>query len=174
MQGFAMRNLIWASVILSLSLLALAACSSETEVAPTDTPPLPATADQPTAMSEALQSPLLQPSSPLPTPASGTGMATGRIASRPDEWSGQELWVYFAPFVGDVNDEGIYVLEPSAHPRTRVSSDGSFDLINIPPGNYVVVIGPSPEEAIPVTKDDRPEVFSVQAGELLEMGAVEL
>jgi hypothetical protein len=162
--------------LLALSLiLGLATCGAPEAVETTAPPGSTASpAPKATATSGVLESPLPTPTSPPSTPASGFGGARGIIASRPVEWEGQELTVFFAPFVGDENDEGIFVLEPSIHPSKPVAPDGTFYLDNIPPGKYVVVVGPGAEGAVAVSENGRPRIFEVEEGQILDLEAIDL
>ncbi|MEM2795088.1 MAG: carboxypeptidase-like regulatory domain-containing protein [Thermofilaceae archaeon] len=111
--------------------------------------------------------------SPLALEA-GKGAIQGRLSieSLPRNWKGRELRVYACPFSGPSDDEGFYVLEPSVHPSTTVSPEGYFRLTNLLPGAYVLVIGPSPEEAIAFQELGRVKVFRIQAGQVLDLGEV--
>ncbi|HSJ54648.1 MAG TPA: hypothetical protein VLC52_12990 [Anaerolineae bacterium] len=158
-------------------ILGLAACGTpEPEVVePTATSGTTAVpSPEATATTEAMDSPL-PTATPLPaTPASGFGGAKGIIASKPAAWEALELTVFFAPFVGDENDEGVFILEPSIHPSKQIAPDGTFSLANIPPGRYVVVIGPTPDEAVAISEGDRPRIYDVLEGEILDLGAINL
>ncbi len=163
-------------LLLALSLiLGLAACGTPNAVEPTTvTNPTPVPSPEATATTELMESPLPTATSLPATPAAGFGGAQGLVASRPAGWEGQELTIFFAPFVGDENDEGIFVLEPSIHPSTPISPDGTFHLANIPPGKYVVVIGTEPESAVAISENDRPIIYQVLEGEILDLGAINL
>jgi len=122
-------------------------------------------------------------SSPLPTAApvppltleANSGGAKGTVVAYPDDWAGKELYAYFAPFTpGERADEGFYILEPSIHPGTSVDSGGYFQLGDIPPGKYVVVVGPDVESSIPIRHQDRPRILEIVPGEVLDLGEVDL
>lgn len=106
----------------------------------------------------------------------GKGAIQGRlhVGLLPEEWQGRELYAYACPFFGPSDEEGFYVLEPSVHPNAPVSPEGFFRLVNLLPGTYVIVIGPSPEEAIAVQESGRVKVFHLQAGQVLDLGEVSL
>jgi hypothetical protein len=65
-------------------------------------------------------------------------------------------------------------LEPGTHPHVEASPDGSFQAGNIPPGKYVIVIGPGPEEAVAILDGNDPRIFEIVEGEILEMGEIDL
>ena len=150
------------SLFISL-LLILAACA-----------PHPTESVLPTSTN--LQSPLPTPEGPSPTPFSpkeGYGGVTGEIVL-PPQWRNATVYIYACPFSG-TEEEGFFVLEPSIHPKAIVGPDGRFQMDNVPAGAYVFVVGPTPEQAIPITKDkDRPMVFQVVSGQVLDIGKADL
>lgn len=103
------------------------------------------------------------------------GSIRGRVAEAAAYWEGSSLLIFAAPFYGNSGQEGFYVLEPDLHPHAALAEDGSFSLQNVPPGEYVLVVGPSAEEGL-LLVDAQGEVViaSVQAGTVLELGRLEL
>ena len=156
----------------TVMLLGLTSCGEIDQAKPTDDADV-----QPTSTTELFESPL-QPEPTLPplTVEPGSGGAKGMLAAVPPAWTGMELTVYFAPFYPGEEEGGggIYVLEPSVHPSAEVHSDGAFQLGNIPPGEYVIAIGPEADSALVILDDDRPRVFEVQEGEILEINNIVL
>jgi hypothetical protein len=165
--------------------------TSEVAPSPTDeafeSPILPtpdASGGSPT--DEAFESPILptptaavvvlpEASPPVLKPEAGLGAATGAIVAYPSGWGSRTLYAFFSPFYsGDRPDEGFFVLEPSVHPRAEVSLEGSFGRADIPPAKYVIVVGPSAEEAIPISDGGRPRIFEIVEGQVLEIGPVDL
>lgn len=134
-------------------------------LSPLETPSVEDTASPPTATT-----------APLLTLEPDSGGATGTVATFPQDWKNEQLYVYFAPFTpsDETGDEGFFVLEPSIHPRVEVDRDGYFQVGNIPPGKYVVVVGPNAQDALPVRQESRPRVFEVNSGETLDLGKIQL
>jgi hypothetical protein len=140
----------------------------------------------PSPTDEAFESPILptptaavvvlpEASPPVLKPEAGLGAATGAIVAYPSGWGSRTLYAFFSPFYsGDRPDEGFFVLEPSVHPRAEVSLEGSFGRADIPPAKYVIVVGPSAEEAIPISDGGRPRIFEIVEGQVLEIGPVDL
>ena len=161
--------------VFALLLAGVSACGETEEPTPTAAPPPTATSAPTVEATEVFESPIL----PTPTIAPlalepGTGGAKGIIVATPTSWDGRALYVYFAPFYpSDNQDEGIFVLDTGTHPFTEASPGGAFQLGTIPPGQYVVVIGPTPEEGLAIPGEDRPRVFEIVAGEILEIGEIE-
>jgi hypothetical protein len=157
----------------ALLLLVLAACA-----------PIPAPAQSPLAAPTATQAPAPQTSVPAlqnSTPQSpqpldeGMGGISGRLSAPMAPWAGREITVYACPFTPNKEGTGgFYILEPTIHPRAVVAADGSFQISDVPPGAYVIVAGPTPEEALAYRKADQPAVIDVVAGEVLALGDIEV
>lgn len=128
--------------------------------------------------STTIVSPLQVPTPPIATLPPLTlepncGGAKGTIVKYPADWTGSQLYVYFSPFYSAEHpDEGFYVLEPSVHPSISVAAGGAFQAGNIPPGQYVVVVGPTPQESIPILDGTQPRIFNIQESVVLEIGDV--
>lgn len=104
------------------------------------------------------------------------GGARGVLKAFPSSWEERELYIYFAPLTPtDAREnEGFFVLEPSVHPRAEVYPGTSFQLGDISPQSYVVLVGPNAEEALPVRQDSRPRIFEVEGGQILDLGEIEI
>jgi len=158
-------------------LILLAACTPRIVKSPLPTPtiliiksPLPT----PTALVSPLSVRQVTPLRPL-TPQPGMGGIQGQIAPESVGWAGRELYVYASPFSGsEGGQEGFYILEPSIHPNTMMNPDGTFQLAKVPPGDYVLVVGPSPEGAVPIQESGRAKIFHVAANQVLDLGKVNL
>jgi hypothetical protein len=159
MQRSSIARRPWFVSVLCLVLWAVAACGMPEPEEPDDfaSPPAPS-ATLPPLVVEA-----------------GSGGLKGVLVAYPPGWEGSTLTVYLAPFyAGEQEDEGIFVLEPTVHPSVEVGPGGAFQLGTIPPGQYVIIMGPGPENALAIQSDDRPQVFEVVAGEILEIGEIDL
>ena len=136
-----------------------------------------------------------QTDTPLPTPTSGPSLlptatlmetdtpvkvAEGRAGIRgkvvlDENWKRSTVHVYAAPFYeAQTEGEGFFVLEPSIHPSTQLNADGSFELVDIEPRSYVLVVGPSPDEAQALQESGTPKVFRLEPNEVLDIGEVRL
>lgn len=165
-----MHRLLRIVLLAGLILGGVAACDRPGQVEPTQVPSTPIT-----GVAESPILPTAVPTLPPLTPEAGYGGAKGIVEAFPSAWAGNRLYVYFAPFRStEAPDEGFFVLEPSIHPSTDVDPAGAFQLGNIPPDKYVVVIGPSPEKALAIREGDRPQIFEVLEGEILDLGKIRL
>lgn len=119
-------------------------------------------------------------SGPQPTlivPSAGKGGLAGQVEQAAALWPDDELTVYAAPFtpVNDAGDEGFYVLEPNVHPHAPVEAGGYFQINEIEPGAYVLVVGPNPRESrLVINPQNKPQPFAIQAGEVLQAGKLVL
>jgi hypothetical protein len=165
------------SLISILLLLILTACAPIPQ--PAESPlPAPTAAPVPTettAPVAATPTELPQPTpQALQTPQAGMGAVSGRL-SGPAYWEDREITAYACPFTPNKEGTGgFFILEPSIHPHAIVAADGSFAIPDVPPGAYVIVAGPSPEEALAYRKTDQAAVIEVTADEVLDLGNIEI
>ncbi len=108
-------------------------------------------------------------------PALGYGGIVGQLAELPVEWKQKPLQLYAAPFLNSGDGQGIFMLEPDVHPSGEVGGNGTFQVNDVPPGEYVLVAGPTPEEArLLVDAQQQTEVVTVYANQVLELGALDI
>lgn len=164
------------SLISLLLLVVLAACAPIPQPAQS---PLPAPTATPAPV-EATPAALPQPT-PQPTPQppqaqqEGMGAISGRLSARTASWEGREITAYACPFTPNKEGTGgFFILEPTIHPHVIVAADGSFEIPNVPPGAYVIVAGPTPEESLAYRKADQPAVVDIVAGEVIKLGDIEI
>ena len=104
---------------------------------------------------------------------SGKGTITGKI-NRPEFWKGYLLYAYAAPYLGDPKGEGIYILDDKLNEYAKITENNSFKIINVPPGIYILVVGPDVETAMAYRKDGVAIKISVSADLTSEIGEVVL
>jgi hypothetical protein len=119
------------------------------------------------------------PQSLPPTPTPGTFIQT--LPSKRGGLRGQilipsgtsiRLFVYLARITWDSKGgQGAYLLDPSIGPWTEIGPDGRFHLLTVEPGDYIILVGSSPEGAIPLqVGPGRAYIVRVRAGEVLDIG----
>jgi hypothetical protein len=120
---------------------------------------------------------------PTPTAAApGADVGAVRVvitnlkAFWPETSPGLPVTLWTAPVMegGPPGGPSVYVLEPSIHPHGAIGPGNVLQVENVPPGKYVMVIGPTPEEAVPIRVDGEAQVYDVVAGQLLDLGAIAL
>jgi hypothetical protein len=110
------------------------------------------------------------------TPSAGKGAVSAQVEGLREQWpDAQVISVYAAPFYGDESEKGVYVLDPSLHPQSELDGGGSFQLNNLTPGRYVLVVGPRADSGL-VVQDElgKTRVVTVKADEVLQLGVVKL
>lgn len=106
-----------------------------------------------------------------PTLAPGMGGISGNLSAVFERWPGETVIIYAAPFLGG----GTYILDALNHPQTKLDTAGGFTLVNLAPGNYVLIAGPSAEQGVPIL-DDAGEllIIEVSAGSILPIDGLNL
>ncbi len=83
-----------------------------------------------------------------------------------------DLLIYAAPFYWNQDHtEGVFALNPETATGYSVSAQGDFAISDLPPGEYVLVVGTELAKAVVVPRPDgQAEVFTTRAGEILDVG----
>ena len=121
-------------------------------------------------------SPLPSPSPPISMPspqvALGKGAITGVILDQDSTPFEGEVKVFLTPFYQhETDDWGIYVLDPNQATTVTLADSGVFQIVDIEPGDYVLVVGRTPETAALILGDDGPAlVFKVETDEITGVG----
>lgn len=164
-----------------LILMFLVACSPRRTEIPSEATgsDLPQPGESPLADPFVSQSPITVDRRPDELPPlnleEDKGAITGHVVSQPPSWKNQELYAFACPFYPAQNStEGFYILEPSIHPNGMLTVDGRFQLTTVQPGRYAVVIGPTPEDAVPISEAGTTKIVQVTAGEILDLGELNL
>ncbi|MBI5033457.1 MAG: hypothetical protein HZB51_23290 [Chloroflexi bacterium] len=114
----------------------------------------------------------IQATPTLISPTAGYGGIFGTIQGDAPLWKGKSLFVYAAPFSGDSAGQGIYILESILHAKAEVQFNGQFQINNLTPGSYVLVIGPNSNDARAALDEGKPYVFQVTSDELINAGTI--
>jgi hypothetical protein len=71
----------------------------------------------------------------------------------------------------DAKTVGVFYLDPADFVAVPIEASGAFRVLDLEPGDYVLVIGVTPENATPIMEDtDQARVISVQAGQEVDLG----
>ena len=185
-----LMRLVKAIPILLLIALLLSACMTETvtptessilpgltEVALGETPTLTPLADitpreTPTLTPLADITPREHATMVLPQLEPSKGAITGTVLKQDGTHPPDNVRVFLASFYwNEAKTEGVFVLDPDRGTNVPISDRGSFQLFNIEPGNYVLVVGATPEAAIAILGDSgQPRVIEVKPGEIVDIG----
>ena len=123
------------------------------------------------------QSPNPSPALPTPfTPLPGKGSIRGVVVNARETWPDMDvIYIFAAPFSGDASGKGIYFLDPSIHPQAVLEAGGGFELANLTPQRYVLVVGPQADSSRPLLDEQgKTRIVEVKAGELLQLGQVKV
>lgn len=121
-------------------------------------------------------SPLPSPSPPvsMPSPqvALGKGAIIGVILNQDGTPFEGKVKVFLTPFYQhETDDWGIYVLDPNKATTVTLADSGAFQIVDIEPGDYVLVVGRTPETATLIPGDDgQAQVFEVKRDEITDVG----
>jgi hypothetical protein len=129
--------------------------------------PLPTATD-----SVAQEVPSVQPS-PRATGAASAdkGTIVGTVRNRIGDLPA-EAKVFVAKFVwNDAKTVGVFYLDPGNVLSAPVEASGAFQVPDLDPGDYVLVVGVTPENAAPIMgNNDQARVIAVQAGQAVDLG----
>jgi hypothetical protein len=163
------------SILLLIALLP-SACMTET-VTPSEspTPPGPtevATDEIPTLTPLADVTPEETATTVPPQLESGKGAIIGTVLKEDGTYPPENVRVFLASFFwNEEKTEGVFVLDPDRATSVPISDQGAFQLFNIEPGNYVLVVGVTPEAAVAILGDrGQARVIEVNVGEVVDIG----
>ena len=106
----------------------------------------------------------------LPPLTEGTGAVTGVLLNQTGPIPEKTL-LYLTNVTRHPEGWAVFYLDPATTRTTPVEASGYFQALEVPPGEYVFVIGVSPENAVAINGDDgQPRVYEVKAGEVLDVG----
>ena len=79
---------------------------------------------------------------------------------------------FVARFVwNDAKTVGVFYLDPAKALSVPIEASGAFQVPDLEPGDYVLVIGVTPENAKPIMGDNnQARVIAVQAGQTVDLG----
>lgn len=107
----------------------------------------------------------------IPTPEAGKGHVIGTIQTT-DGKPYKQFSIRLAEVYWQDN-QGAYVLDESFSPGGMSNDKGAFQVLNVPEGEYVIIIGNAVETYEPVT-DDKGVLLRVtaKAGETIDLGTI--
>jgi len=71
--------------------------------------------------------------------------------------------------------EGIFVLDTANSPGALTRSDGSFALMNIEPGDYVIIVGDVIGVHVIISEPDgKAKVYTAEQNQILDIGTLEI
>jgi hypothetical protein len=109
-----------------------------------------------------------------PVPASGKAVIVGVFANAHTFWEEKDLMAFAAPVFKNETGQGFYMLDTSVNPGVDLGADDSFQLVDIKPGEYVLLAGPTADDVRVVldSTGKKPQSFVVKAGQVLDVGTL--
>lgn len=108
------------------------------------------------------------------TPDPTAGRVAGKVINLPAHWSGKEISIYPAEFHGDSEGKGFYFVDPARHPHAILRADGSFEIMNVRPGEYVLVLGPGLDNAVAVREGEKTQIYRVSVNQTTDTGTIDM
>lgn len=138
---------VFSFVILIICLLLITGCQSSQPIKPTPTP-------APTS---------------IPLPEADKATVKGQIVSEKDRSPIQDTVVRLAA-VYRQGEEGAYVLDSANSPGAFTDQEGRFVITNIPPGEFVLVIGdPMSSYTVISDADGKVKTWAAAANQILDL-----
>jgi hypothetical protein len=117
-----------------------------------------------------------QQNAPRVTPQTGKSSLAGVVPEAATLWPGEEVYVYAASFVSTKDGKGgFYTLQPSLDPSAEVK-DGNFQLTDLRPGLFVLIVGPSPSDGKVIYDEaaQKPLIVDAKVDQIVELGTLKL
>ena len=149
------------SIVLVFSLAAAACGSIQEEQVETLPPPTPTES-------------VILVEAELPTPIPDVGETTGVILGKIENTTGpliENISIWTVEIMRSPEGYGIFALNTLTTPNFPVETSGEFRTEPLEAGEYVLIIGTSPESAAAILGEDgQAQPFEVIAGEVLDIG----
>lgn len=119
------------------------------------------------------------PTAAAPTPlpvqlTPGKSALVGTVSEAGEIWPERTLRIYAASYDGNEQGEGFYLLDTARAPQALLASGGAFQL-QLPPGSYVLVVGPTGGESLMVSdENNQMRLFKMQSGQIQQLGDLRL
>jgi hypothetical protein len=105
------------------------------------------------------------------------GSIRGKIIVQKDIWGeGTQLTVFTSNFYkGSSDQEGFFLYDSGTSKQVQLEKDGSFELSQIEQGDYVLLIGPTPEYARALTMETgETMVIHVEVSQVTDIGTIQI
>jgi hypothetical protein len=128
-----------------------------------------------TACSNATAAPATAvPGPAIPTASATGGVVAGRLLSQQTgiAWSGR--YVSLAGVNYNDAGEGAFFVDTAHSPTTQTDENGYFRFANVPPQNYVLVVGEPVMGTVAITdsKTGNPKIWTIEAGKITRMDEI--
>lgn len=111
---------------------------------------------------------------PVADPQANMAAIRGRIVSSSTGEPLTGVIVRLGSTVWEENKQsGAYLMDEAQSPGTRTDAQGNFVFENVPPEEYVVLVGYSSGQYKVIAEGDKPLYWQAEAGEVLDLGVLE-
>jgi len=108
------------------------------------------------------------------TPQPGFGVILGVLEPVPNQWDEQDVYAFAASYLGDPDGEGIMALDENLHPKDILNKNGQFEIVNVPPGYYVIIFGPNSEDVAVYRQGTSAVKVKVEPDKIVDLGVITL
>lgn len=109
-----------------------------------------------------------------PKPAAGKAIMTGQVLLKS---TGKPLPVETSVRLAQIyrqGGEGAFVLDIAHSPQTLSINNGYFTIVDIPPAEYLIIVGKTEEGnyVVHAGADGKPLTYKIEAGKVLDVGVI--
>jgi hypothetical protein len=90
-----------------------------------------------------------------------------------EQWEDETLQIFAAPYLGDPEGEGIFIFEAKMENAAYIEESGFFQIPELEPGLYILLIGPDINQAEAYQKGGNAIKVEVFAGEYTDVGIID-
>jgi hypothetical protein len=83
-----------------------------------------------------------------------------------------QLFAFAAPYLGDPESEGVFIFSGNMEYSTPIDNSGFFQITNLSPGLYILLIGPNINEAEAYQQNEKAVKIEVFSGEYTDIGVI--
>ena len=84
----------------------------------------------------------------------------------------EQLIAFAAPYLGDPESEGVFIFSGNMETSALIDKTGNFQIANLTPGFYILLIGPNVKEAEIHQSNGKAVKIEVLAGEYIDIGII--
>ena len=170
-----MKTHLWPLGALFLLLAVIGCAGQPISPSPTALPTDVPAAHTPTSVPPSPTTPPTDvPPTPVPTSLPSMGTVTGLLVEETTQEPLGDYVLYLAKMLKP-SGEGLSVaaLDATTDPRVTTEAEGKFVFVNVPPGSYALaLLTPTGPALITDAKTEKEVLFSVEAGEAVDLGSV--
>jgi len=119
----------------------------------------------------------LTPTNPIPaipTASASMGVVAGRLISKDTHTAFANRYVFLAVVSYNETGQGAFFVDTGHSPTTQSDENGYFRFVNVPPDDYVLVVGEPAMGSVAITDPNtgNPKIWKVEAGKITQMNEI--